>query len=258
MRGITTGGRLFYLLYDVLGCRALPSPPFKLEGLLIIKDFSKKKRLFTHAALAVIVLLSAWSCSKPFTQVHISAREDYRFGVSDALLKGQSVAILTATGSELGVEHRKLLGDILEDVLSSEREDIPVTPYWESLSIINEAGLVKDYADMLDDYNKTGVLGKAGLQTLGKAIGVKNFIQPRLVAYKQLRSKRFGALGLSLINTHETIVKVFVEIWNAESGRLLWIGVSEINIASERYSSKPIAFEKAARLAVVDLIKKMP
>ena len=108
---------------------------------------------------------------------------------------------------------------------------------------------------MLEDYNKTGVLGKAGLQTLGKTIGVKNFIQPRLVAYKQLRSKRFGVFGLSLINTHETIVKVFVEIWNAGTGRLLWIGVSEINIASEHYSSKPIAFEDAARLAVVELRK---
>ena len=214
-----------------------------------------------HSAVKVFCLFLimglASSCSRPFTQVNVTARETYR-SASFAGAKGVTVAILTATGSGSGTEYRKLIGEIVEEVIEADREDISVMPYWESLSVINREGLSGDYASMLEVYAKSGILDKKVLVKLYKALGVEYFIQPRLVDLAVRRSGRFSLAGVSLIKTHETGVKMYFELWNGSTGEVEWIGVGDGRFAQEHYRAKPISFEPVAREAIKALINQIP
>lgn len=212
---------------------------------------------FVKIVCLFLLLVFASSCSRPFTQVNVTARETYR-SKNFSGAQGVTVAILTATGSGSGTEYRKLIGEIVEDIIETSREDISVMPYWESLSVINREGLSGDYANMLDVYAKSGMLDKKVLFKLYQALGVDYFIQPRLVDLVVRRSGRFSLGGISLIKTHETGVKMYFELWNGSTGEVEWIGVGDGRFAQEHYKARPIPFEPVAREAIKALINQIP
>ncbi len=197
------------------------------------------------------------SCSRPFTQVNVSARETYRAATFMGA-EGTRVAILTAIGSGSGAEYRKLIGEIVEKVIKSDREDIDLIPYWEGLSIINREGLSGDYSEMLKVYAQSGILDKNVLLKLQNVLGVNYFIQPRLVDYTIRRSGRWSLGGVSLIKTHETGMKLYFELWNGATGEVEWIGVGDGRFAQEHYKAKPIPFEPVAVEAIKALINQIP
>lgn len=209
-------------------------------------------------ALLILLLPAAASCaSGPLLQVNLNARESYRSSDFKNVLDGEAVGLLTVA-KENGHEYRKILGEIVEDALKVERPDIKVVPYWRTLSDINSEGLTKDYADMLNGYASTGILDRDDLKKLGLALRIKYFLMPRLVNFQQSQSTRFSALGLTLFKTHESDVKIYLELWDAGEGNIVWIGVGDATMADERLKAKPISFEQAVRAAVENLIKKMP
>ena len=111
---------------------------------------------------------------------------------------------------------------------------------------------------MLKDYAPTGILDKVALTKLKNAIGVSFFIQPKLVDFTQKDNIRFNPFGLTIMKTREVQVKVYIELWNAETGEILWVGVGEATVAIEDMRAKPISFEEVARLAVENVIQKLP
>lgn len=206
--------------------------------------------------LLLIVGLAS-SCSRPFTQVNVIARETYR-SASFTGAEGTSIAILTATGSGSGTEYRKLIGEIVEEVIKSDREDIDILPYWEGLSKINREGLSGEYSEMLKLYAHSGILDKNVLLKLQNVLGVNYFIQPRLVEYSISRSGRWSLGGVSLIKTHETGLKLYFELWNGATGEVEWIGAGDGRFAQEHYKARPIPFEPVATEAIKALINQIP
>lgn len=203
----------------------------------------------------VLGLLS--SCSRPFTQVNVSSREAYRSS-SFKGVEGTSVAILTAIGSGSGTEYRKLIGEIVENAVRDNREDIEVLPYWEGLSIINREGLSNAYSEMLKIYSVSGILDRDTLLKIQNVLGVDYFIQPRLVSYTMRRSGRWSLAGVSLLKTHETGVRLYFELWNGATGEVEWIGAGSGRFAQEHYRAKPIPFEPVATEAIRALINEIP
>ena len=210
-------------------------------------------------ALALCVLLFTGGCTAPFTQINFDVREAYRSPNVEGGYDFGTMAILSANGGSDGiVEYRKLLVDILYDVLAEKRPGQELKSYWETISTLNKEGLTGDYAAMLKQYSTTGVLDRDVLIEMGETLGVKHFLHPRLVSFSKHKEGRFGALGLSLIKTHETVVKLYIEIWDAETGEIDWVGIGEANIASESYKAKAIPFEDVVRIAIMNMLEEMP
>lgn len=214
---------------------------------------------FRAAVLLLFMFLASCASMDPLRQFSFDVRESYRApDRPDLYMNGEKIGLLTATDGEDGVEYKKLLGDLLEEAIKKERPERAVVPYWKSLSTINGSGFNGDYAEMIKYYTSTGILEKKMLNKLGEALGVDYFLQPRIVNFRQSQSTRFGAFGLTLVKTHESEIKLYMEMWDARTGEILWIGVAESNMASERFMAKPIPFEEIARKAVDKLITKMP
>lgn len=220
-----------------------------------------RRALWRRAAVATvfltIIVIGAASCSAPMRQIVLNTREPFH-AAGFSLKKGDTVALLAATNDDNGHEYRKLLGDFVDDALRAERPDIKVVPYWETLSVINREGYTAEYASMLKDYASTGILDRKFLNKLALSLGATYFAQPRILDFTQKQTIRFNPFGLTLFQTYETQIKIYLEIWNAETGAIAWIGVAEANLASDQFMARPVSFEEAAKVTTASLMKKMP
>lgn len=210
--------------------------------------------------LFLLLFLVTACASDPLAQINFSTRESFRAKELAANGVVRTIGLLTAMEGKdgNGSEYRRLLADFIEESIRSDRPDLHITPYWEGLNTINSRGLAPDYAAMFTQYASTGILDGVALRKLGEAMKVDYVIQPRLVNFQQKQSNRFSALGLTIFKTHESEIKIYIEMWDVKTGRLVWIGLSEANLASEKFRARPIPFEAVARVAVQNLIKKIP
>lgn len=206
---------------------------------------------------ALLVILLTACAADPLTQMNFRAREPFR-SVDSIFGNGVSVALLSASNSDTGFEYRELLGDYMEQALRSRRPEVKIVPYWDTLSIINGGGLSSDFARMLRGYYSTGILESTRLQKIGRLLGVRYIIYPKLVEFKQGQSNRLSVFGLSLFKTHESHIKLYMEIWNTETGRIAWVGSAEANMASEKLMAKPIPFEEITKFAIETLVQRIP
>lgn len=199
------------------------------------------------------------SCSgAPLVQSNFSAMEPFRSTGHAVIGNGSPIAILTALATDRGQEQKTLLVDFVSESIIKRNPSAKVVPYWEGLNVINSQGYTADYSQMMHEYSTTGILNKRTLSRFGEMLGVDYFIQPRLTDFSQHQSTRFSLLGLTLFKTHETHIKLYFEVWEASTGKIVWVGSTEANMASEHYKSKPIPFEEIARYAVDNLVLKMP
>lgn len=199
------------------------------------------------------------SCSSvPIVQSNHSAMEPFRNPGHVVLGNGDAIALLTVVGGDSKQEQKTLLVDFVSEAIKKRNPEARVVPYWEGLNVINSEGYTADYAEMMHEYSTTGILNKRILGKFGEILGVKYFIQPKLTDFSQGQSTRFSLLGLTLFKTHESQIKLYFEVWEAKTGKIVWIGSTEANMASENYASRPIPFEEIARYAVDNLVLKMP
>ncbi|MBI5643727.1 MAG: hypothetical protein HY954_09675 [Deltaproteobacteria bacterium] len=215
--------------------------------------------MIKRAFVLLLLTGSLISCaSDPLRQANLGVRESYRSQGFSGKYNGNALGLLTASDGSSNFEYRKILGEFAEEALKKERPDLKIVPYWESLSAINSGGYTADYAEMLKAYGTTGILDRDKLKKLGSALGVRYFLQPRLINFQQRQSTRFSVFGLTLFKTHESDIKIYIEMWDAHTGNAVWIGVAETNMATEQFMTKPIPFEDVAKFAIENLIKKMP
>lgn len=224
--------------------------------------FESKSNRVLRRAFAALMLFAlaafATSCSGPLQQAFLNIREPFHAAGFVSIGPQETVGLITAANHDNGLEYRKLLGDFVEEGLKKERPDVKVIPYWQTLSVINTGGYTADYARMLNTYTTTGILDRDVLTKLGSALGATYLIHPRIIDFKQKQTIRFQPFGFTMFLTHETEIKIYIEVWDARNGGIVWIGAAEANMASEHFMSKPIPFEDVAKLSIETLLKKMP
>lgn len=204
----------------------------------------------------IVFCLGLAACAGPLSQFNFSAAELQRTpGFTHQNLEDYKVGILSAIG---GDGHRPVLGDSFSKALRQIHPEIPQVPTQEALSIINRADLAEEYARMLKDYEESGILRKATLSKIGKALGVRYVIQLSLLQYTQDTSTRFSILGIRFLQTRSSTLRVFAQIWDTSTGGIVWEGSSFVTLAGEDVREKPIAFEEVATRAWSELIKQLP
>ncbi|HJY83689.1 MAG TPA: hypothetical protein VKK81_21715 [Candidatus Binatia bacterium] len=123
---------------------------------------------------------------------------------------------------------------------------------------INDAGLGEDYAMMLNAYDKTNLLYRDILRKVGNAVGVRYFTMPVLVNFQEEQSTRINALGLRAAKTASATARFELQIWDAQSGRIVWDGLSDLTVAEELIRERPVSFEEIIQATWTNLIKQIP
>jgi hypothetical protein len=145
---------------------------------------------------------------------------------------------------------------MLTQVLHKVAPQIQIVSPQRSMSQINEHGLEPEYAQMRADAEQSHILNRESLKKLGAAMGVRYVFQPRLAAFTQIMYDRwtFPAIGVLIVQVRTSNLRMSLQLWNTETGELLWASMAEGTMQSEAFSKDPVYFEDAARVTLGSII----
>ncbi|MFQ5642605.1 MAG: hypothetical protein ACE5FQ_02785 [Thiogranum sp.] len=213
------------------------------------------RRWIRFAALAALLPFFFAGCSTD--QVHSTVQyEEISLAAEELETHGLGfITPSTVTGQEQDVQN---LAFVFARVLEKERPDIRVISLPEALSAVNQAGLADEYKQMYVDYSDTGIFKKNSLHRVGKVIGARYLAQLKLSSFNQNSKGRFSFLGLRVLQTKAANIRLFLQIWNSDSGAIVWEGAEEMNYAWDTSSEKPVTFQLIVEEIARNLVNKLP
>ena len=213
------------------------------------------RRLTGSAVIAVLFVVLFEGCST--NQIHSMVQyEDISLEPNGLENHGLGfITPSTVTGQEQDVQG---LAFIFARVLEKDRPDIRVIGLPEALSAVNQAGLSDEYKQMYVDYSDTGIFKKDSLRKVGTVIGVRYLAQLKLSGFSQNSKGRFNFLGLRVMQTKEANIRLFFQIWNSDTGAIVWEGTEEVNYAWDTTSEKPVTFQLIVEEIARNLVSKLP
>ena len=151
------------------------------------------------------------------------------------------------------------LGQYLGDIIYKVAPNWKVVSEQETSTRINRAGLASKMTVMRNDYEQSNILDQEALRNLAAALGVRYIFQPRLAAFTQTMTDRwkFPALDVRLTQTRSSIMRLALQLWDAETGELVWTSVAETNMANEAVSQDPVYLEDIARATLGGMLSDL-
>jgi hypothetical protein len=144
----------------------------------------------------------------------------------------------------------------LHDVVQKVAPNIKVMGPQETVTRINAHGLAAEYTQMRAEAELSNIFSREILRKLGSAIGAHYAFQPRLAAFTQTMTDRWSvpAFDIRVSQTRSSILRLSLELWDMDSGALIWASSAEAIVSSEAVSQDPVFFEDAARVAVGSIL----
>lgn len=164
-----------------------------------------------------------------------------------AELDREQVAVLNAVVG-FGLEGYSLqVSRSLSVVVAENQRPSKSISTQEALSAINREGLGRDYAQMVSEYIRSGILERDGLRQIGRALNVRYVFQPSMAYFNQQMSSRFSLLGLRLFQTRVSQLRLSAQLWDTRTGEIVWESSGEATLANEDVREFRIPFEEIAR-----------
>jgi len=168
-----------------------------------------------------------------------------------AVLTPLSVASLR--GNEAG------MGQYLGDVIKKVTPNLKVVDEREAISLINEKGLAEEYNRMRSELELTHILNRDILRKIGEALNSRFVFQPRLAYFAQEMFDRWEVPGISVkfSRTRSATIRLSLQLWDSETGELLWSSTAESNFQSEAMSTDPVFIEDVARVTFGSMLSDL-
>lgn len=209
------------------------------------------------AAICFLAIMTLWLGSGCAPQVY-SKVSHKDFSLSPELLKENGIAFITpstVTGQE---EEKQAVAFVFADTLKRERPDLQVVTLPETLSAINRAGLADAYHQMYRDYRDTGIFKRDILKKIADQTATRYLCQLKLAGFRQGSSGRFGVFGLRLVETKYAALRLFFQIWDAETGEIVWEAVDEMNWSEDSLIEKTISLQTVIEDAAKKIVSDLP
>ncbi len=154
------------------------------------------------------------------------------------------VSVASLRGNEAGMA--QYLGDVIKKVAPN----LNVIEERQAISLINRQGLTEQYNRMRLELEMTHILDRDILRIIGGALGSRYVLQPRLAYFSQYMSDRWEvpAINLKISRTRSATMRLSLQLWDSETGELLWSSTAESNFQSEAVSLDPVFIEDVARV----------
>ena len=196
-------------------------------------------------------------CSSSFYGWHVrtnSSPPSPKF--NQAVLTREPVAIFGALapprllGSETGLD------TILAQVLKTVAPGFKVITQQEAASLINRNDLANEYTRMRNEALQSHLLDGGSLKKLGTAIGTRYVFQPKLIEFMQIAKDRWELppIALKVSRIRSSVMRLSLQLWDMQTGELLWTSLAEATLESEAVGQDPVYFEDTARVAMGSIL----
>jgi hypothetical protein len=145
---------------------------------------------------------------------------------------------------------------------SGRRHQIANLAYWvtgtegsnPSLSA-NESCL--KYVDLISDFGSGGILELQLLRPIGSELGSHYLLLPGLAEFDQTIMDKYDFLGVKLVRTRVTTLRLWLQLWDTQTGRILWESAGELTAATALLSAKrTVPLEKLAQELWLEMIQE--
>lgn len=189
----------------------------------------------------------------------VHSTQEYRgFALTIDDLQQHGIAFITPSSITGQEEDRQALALTFAQVLQEKRPEMRVVTLPETLGALNRADMLADYKAMYDDYADTGIFSRPVLKKISDLTGSRYLAQLKLSGFAQGSSQRFGVFGLRLLETKRANLRIFLQIWDGQEGRIAWEGYEEVFMASETASEKGVMFYEITRTIAERMVEHIP
>ena len=174
------------------------------------------------------------------------------------VLQATGIAFITpssATGQE---EDRQAVALAFTEELKRDRPDLRVVSLPTTLGAINRAGLASEYKQMFEDYRLTGIFNRETLLKISHATGARYLAQLKLGGFRQESKNRWGLLGVRMLETKTTFLRLYLQVWDGENGSIAWEGAQELSSAQESLQEDAVSFKTAVEQSAKELLARFP
>lgn len=174
------------------------------------------------------------------------------------VLRTSGIAFITPSSVTGQEEDKQALALAFTEELKRSRPEWRVVPLPETLSAINRADISGEYRKMFEDYRLTGIFSRETLQKVSRVAGVRYLAQLKLGGFRQESKNRWGTLGIRMLETKTTFLRLYLQIWDGETGSVAWEGAQELSSSHETLKENAISFKTAVEQSAHELLVLLP
>ena len=173
-------------------------------------------------------------------------------------LRKSGMAFITPSSTTGQEEDKQATALAFTEVLRSARPDLRVMSLPETLSAVNRSAITLEYKRMFEDYRTTGIFEREVLQKVAKVTGMRYLAQLKLSGFRQEAKGRWGFLGIRMLETKTSTIRLFFQIWDSEDGSVAWEGSQESSSSHESLAEEYVSLKSVVEDSARDLIARLP
>jgi hypothetical protein len=203
----------------------------------------------------MLTLLIA-GCAPPYLSdtYATSAPQPRAFNTIDLLQRPVIVLAFLTPGNLQGFG--PTMSQALSDALREVVPPIPEIPTLKTLNRLTDEGLAPAYADLRAGFARNGVLDRQLLRRIGAKLGSRYVLLPGIAQFDEAIIDKVEAVGIKLIRNRVTTLRLWLQLWDAETGHIVWESSGEATTATVFLSPKQtVALEEIANRLLVRMIQ---
>jgi hypothetical protein len=226
---------------------------------LIVRETSFViRRIVRHiggALLASVVMLLG-GCGPPYLSDTYATSTPKPASLDTRDLARMPVVVLAfvapATLQGLSPTLSHALSGALADVTPPIRE---ISTH-ETLNRLTDKGLATEYADLRAGFARNGMLDRQQLRRIGLGLGSQYVLLPGLAQFGEEILDKFEAAGIKLVRNRVTTLRLWLQLWDSQTGHIVWESSGEGTTASVLLSpTQTVALEEIAKKLLVRMIQ---
>ena len=120
----------------------------------------------------------------------------------------------------------------LATALSQASPPIRTIPLAEMVNRLIDQALTGEYAEVLASAARGGIPERERLRGIGAALGSRYVLQPGLAEFNQTVLDKFEFGGIKLVRTRLLALRLWLQLWDAQTGHLLWESSGEVTVSA--------------------------
>jgi len=218
------------------------------------------RRMSALLVIGLALLLAGCSSQKirTETQQYSPTTQVEAINLRSGDLRTWGIAFITPSSVTGQEEDKQAMAFAFTGVLRNLRPDLRIVPLPETLSAVNRMGLTREYRQMFEDYRSASIFDRETLQKVARVTGVRYVAQLKLGAFRQESKSRFGMLGIRVLETKTSTIRLFLQIWDSTDGSVAWEGSQESTVSHESLAEEYVTLKSIVEESARNLVAQLP
>jgi hypothetical protein len=208
---------------------------------------------WVFSATAAVLLAG---CDPPYLSdtYATSTPKPASFDTSDLAREPVVVLAFVAPGNLQGLN--PTLSHALSGALAEVTPPIREIPTDQTLNWLTDNGLATEYADLRAGFARNGMLDRQRLRRIGSGLGSQYVLLPGLAQFDEEILDKYEAAGLKLLRNRVTTLRLWLQLWDSQTGHIVWESSGEATTATVFLSAKQtVALEQITKKLLVRMIQ---